>query len=82
MDSYSTMVRTIVKWKKVWYYGKNYGTIPKIKLWSFDLQWKKTMVLWKNNGSLVRRYMVDKLLIWRKTLSNQSINQSWYFSKL
>ena len=42
---------------KLWYYGKNYGTMEKTmvlyrKLWNFDLLWKnygtmeKTMVLW------------------------------------
>ena len=38
--------------EKLWYYGKNYGTMEKTmvlyrKLWNFDLLWKKTMVLWK-----------------------------------
>ena len=37
--------KTMVLWKKLWYYGKNYGTIPKtMELW-FTME--KTMVLWK-----------------------------------
>ena len=37
--------KTMVLWKILWYYGKNYGTIPKtMELW-FTME--KTMVLWK-----------------------------------
>ena len=51
--------------EKLWYYGKNYGTMEKTmvlyrKLWNFDLLWK-TMVLWKklwyygqNYGTILR----------------------------
>ena len=33
--------------KKLWHYGKNYGTIPK---WDFDLLWKK---LWYYEKTMV-----------------------------
>ena len=37
--------KTMVLWKKLWYYGKNYDTILKtMELW-FTME--KTMVLWK-----------------------------------
>ena len=46
--SFRTLIyygKTMVLWKKLWYYGKNYGTIQKtMELW-FTME--KTMVLWK-----------------------------------
>ena len=54
--SFRTLIyygKTMVLWKKlygtmektIWYFGKNYGTIPKtMELW-FTME--KTMVLWK-----------------------------------
>ena len=41
----------MVLWKKLWYYGKNYGTIP--KLWNFDLLWKNYGTMKKNYGTIV-----------------------------
>ena len=29
MEPIFTMDKTMVLWKKIWYYGKNYGTVPK-----------------------------------------------------
>ena len=47
-NSFRTLIyngKTMVLWGKLWYYGKNYGTIPKnMELW-FTME--KTMVLWK-----------------------------------
>ena len=46
--SFKTLIyygKTMVLWKILWYYGQNYGTIPKtMELW-FTME--KTMVLWK-----------------------------------
>ena len=44
--------------EKLWYYGKNYGTMEKTmvldrKLWNFDLLWKKLWYYGKNYGSIV-----------------------------
>ena len=43
----------MVLWKKLWYYGKNYGTMEKTmvlyrKLCNFDL-------LWKNYGTMEKK---------------------------
>ena len=27
MENYGTLEKTMVLWKKLWYYGKNYGTL-------------------------------------------------------
>ena len=51
------MEKTKVLWKKLWYYGKNYGAMENTmvlnrKLCNFDLLWKnlwyfgQIMVLW------------------------------------
>ena len=43
-------------WKKLWYYGKNYGTILNYSnlLWKNYGTMEKTMVLWKKNyGTLI-----------------------------
>ena len=41
----------MVVWKKLWYYGKNYGTIPKTM--ELDLLWKKLWYYGKNCGTIV-----------------------------
>ena len=47
--------------EKLWYYGKNYGTIPKTmilyrKLWNFDLLWKTLWYYGKNYGTMEKNY--------------------------
>ena len=40
--------------EKLWYYGKNYGTMEKtMELW---LTMEKTMVLWKKNYGTIVNY--------------------------
>ena len=44
--------KTMVLWKKLWCYGKNYGTIPKtMELW-FTME-KKLLYYGKNYGTIV-----------------------------
>ena len=43
--NYGTMETTMVLWKKVWSYEKNYDTIPKTMELLFTME--KPMVLWK-----------------------------------
>ena len=38
-------------WKKLWYYGKNYDTIPKTV--ELDLVWKTLWYYGKNCGTIV-----------------------------
>ena len=37
MENYGTMDKTMVLWTILWYYGHNYGTIPR----TMDLQFAK-----------------------------------------
>ena len=44
--------------KKLWYNGRNYGTMEKtmavyLKLWNFNLLWKKLWYYGNNYGTIV-----------------------------
>ena len=62
---------------KLWYYGKNYGTMEKTmvlyrKLWNFDLLWKKLWYYGKNYGIIVN---YSKLQL---TIVNYSLLQYFF----
>ena len=65
---------------KLWYYKKNFGTIPKTmviyrKLWNFDLLWKKNYGTREKNYSNFLLGMAGKLPKRRKTQDIHSFNQ-------
>ena len=56
-ECYLTIEKTMVLWKKLWYYGKNYDTISKTMELN-DLLWKKLWHYGKNHGTIVN-YIVN-----------------------
>ena len=54
--------------EKLWYYGKNYGTMEKTmilyrKLWNFDLLWKKLWYYGKNYDIIVNYSKLELTIV-------------------
>ena len=87
MENYGTMEKTMVLWKKLWYYTENYrtsiyevkkhGRLPNTKKLWFIME--HTMEIYQNNWSFEQTYSFRTLIYYGKTMVLWK--KLWYYGQ-